>query len=134
MLDNLGLLLSQKAAVMTPTGVAFSFFSLSFWRLMWGCGAAMVQGAGRVWAVSHALQVAVLVNAASMQANQGHMQQVCPGCSSCVFFLFGLGPPDNNNDNFTNDIPYNIYNIMSYIITCMECLLSLHFGLWLGTT
>ena len=35
-----------------------------------------MQGSGQLGAASHALQLAVLVNAASMQANQGHLHQV----------------------------------------------------------
>lgn len=48
---------------------------------------AMMQESKQGGGASHALQVAVLVNAASMQANQGHLQQVRP-----KVFLTALNP------------------------------------------
>ena len=49
-----------------------------------------LQGSGKLGSASHALQLAVLVNAASMQANQGHLQQVLLICTSPLITSFVL--------------------------------------------
>ncbi len=91
-------------------------------------------------AASHALQVAVLVNAASMQANQGQLQQVCSAASSMFFFSLSYPQPKHallphgladTRELYICDCACNVCLPSSYTMSacrgsCALCMLLVH--------